>query len=87
MQRLSYQNVDNAFSYQLDWCVLVWCVVIVQDWHVTSMYWTGVLYVLNWCVACTGLVCCMYWTGVLYVLDWCIESFGQVCFMYGLVCS
>ena len=31
------------------------------------------LYVLDWCVVCTGLVCCMYWTGVLYVLDWCVE--------------
>ena len=20
--------------------------------------WTGVLYVLDWCVVCTGLVCC-----------------------------
>ena len=20
------------------------------------------LYVLDWCVVCTGLVCCMYWT-------------------------
>ena len=52
------------------------------------------LYVLDWCVACTGLVCYMYWTDVLYVLDWCvvctglvcwssvIESSGQVCFMY-----
>ena len=27
------------------------------------MYWTGVLYVLDWCLVCTGLVCCMYWTG------------------------
>ena len=35
--------------------------------------WAGVLYVLDWCVVCTGLVCCMHWTGalnalVLYVL-------------------
>ena len=30
------------------------------------------LYVLNWCVVCTELMCCMYWTGVLYVLDWCV---------------
>ena len=51
--------------------MLVWCVVNVQDWRVTSTYWTGVLYVLDWCVACTGLVC-MYWTDVLYVLDWCV---------------
>ena len=50
--------------------MLVWCVVNVQDWRVTSMYWTGVLDVLDWCVVCTGLVCCMYWTGVLDVLDW-----------------
>ena len=27
------------------------------------------LYVLDWCVVCTGLVCCMYRTGVLYVVD------------------
>ena len=33
------------------------------------MYWTGVLYVLDWCVVCTGL---MYWTSVFYVLDWCV---------------
>ena len=26
------------------------------------------LYVLDWCVVCTGLVCCMHWTGVLYAL-------------------
>ena len=26
------------------------------------------LYVLDWCVVCTGLVCCMYWTGAVYVL-------------------
>ena len=30
------------------------------------------LYVLDLCVVCTGLVCCMYWTGVLHVLDWCV---------------
>ena len=30
------------------------------------------LYVLDWCVVCTGLVCCMYWTGILHVLDWCV---------------
>ena len=46
------------------------------------MYWTGVLYVLDWCVVCTGLVCCMYWTGVLYVLDWCVVCTGLVCCMY-----
>ena len=41
------------------------------------MCWSGVLkvldsvfYVLDWCVVCTGLVCCMHWTGVLYALDW-----------------
>ena len=33
---------------------------------------SDVLYVLDWCVVCTELVCCMYWTGVLYVLDWCV---------------
>ena len=81
VQRLSYQNIDNACSYQLDWCLLVWCVVNVQYWRVTSMYWTGVLYVLDWCVACTGLVCRMYWTGVLHVLDWCVVCTGLVCCM------
>ena len=34
------------------------------------------LYVLDWCVVCTGLVCCMYWTGVLYALDWCVVCTG-----------
>ena len=32
------------------------------------------LNVLDWCVVCTGLVCCMYWTSVLYVLDWCVAK-------------
>ena len=40
------------------------------------------LYVLDWCVVCTGLVYCMYWTGVLYVLDWCVVCTGLVCSMY-----
>ena len=31
------------------------------------MYWSGVVYVLDWSVVYTGLVCCMYWTDVLYV--------------------
>ena len=30
------------------------CVVLV-----CCMYWNGVLYVLDWCVVCTQLVCCM----------------------------
>ena len=47
------------------YCCLYWTVVL-------NVYWTGVLYALDWCVVCTGLVCCMYWTGVLYVLDWCV---------------
>ena len=38
--------------------------------------------VLDWCVGCTGLVCCMYWTGVLDVLDWCVGCTGLVCCMY-----
>ena len=46
------------------------------------IYWTGVLYVLDWCVVCTGLVCCMHWTGVLYVLDWCVVCTELVCCMY-----
>ena len=40
------------------------------------------LYVLDWCVVCTGLVCCMYWTGVLHVLDWCVVCTGLVCCVY-----
>ena len=47
--------------------VLDWCVVHVHVYTCTGlvcgMYWTGVLYVLDWCVVCTGLLCCMYWTG------------------------
>ena len=46
------------------------------------MYWTGALYVLDWCVVCTELVCCMHWTGVLYVLDWCVVCTGLVCCMH-----
>ena len=48
------------------------------------MYWADVLYVVDWCVVCTGLACCMYWTGVLYVLDWCVLNWFVVC--SGLVC-
>ena len=40
------------------------------------------LYVLDWCVVCTELVCCMYWTGVLYVLNWCVVCTELVCCMY-----
>ena len=40
------------------------------------------LYALDWCVVCTGLVCCMHWTGVLYVLDWCVVCTGLMCCMY-----
>ena len=54
------------------------------DSHIA--YWSGVLYVLDWCVVCTGLVCCMYWTGVLYVLDWYVVCTGLVCCVYWLVC-
>ena len=36
------------------------------------------MHVLDWCVACTGLVCCMYWTGVLHVLDWCVAKVHQI---------
>ena len=53
------------------------------------MYWTGVLYVLDWCVVYTGLVCCMYltvccmyWTSVVYLLDWCVVCTGLMCCMY-----
>ena len=54
---------------------------ILEEIH-PSMCWTGVLYVLDWCVVSTGLVCCMYWTGVLSVLDWCVLCTGLVCCMY-----
>ena len=54
---------------------------ILEEIH-PSMCWTGVLYVLDWCVVCTGLVCCMYRTGVLYALDWCVVCTGLVCCMY-----
>ena len=47
------------------------------------MYWTGVLYILDWCVVFTGLVCCVYWTDVLYVLGWCDSCTGLVCCMRG----
>ena len=40
------------------------------------------LYVLDWCVVCTVLMCCMYWTGVLYVLDCCVVCTGLVRCMY-----
>ena len=40
------------------------------------------LYVLDWCVVCTRLMCCMYWTGELYVLDWCVVCTGLMCCMY-----
>ena len=46
-------------------CCMYWTVVL-------NVYWTGMFYVLDWCVVCTGLVSCMYWAGVLYVLDWCV---------------
>ena len=61
----------------LDWyirifkCRCVVCTVVCTGLVcclMCCMYWTGVLYVLDWCVVCTGLVCCMYWTGVLYVI-------------------
>ena len=62
---------------ELDWlywtvCFIYWTdLLYVLDWYWTGVLyvldWTGVLYVLGWCVDCTGLVCCMNWTGVLYV--------------------
>ena len=44
------------------------------------------LYVLDWCVVCTGLMCCMYWTGVLYVLDWCVYGLDWCVVCTGMVC-
>ena len=36
------------------------------------------LYVLDWCVVCTGLcvglVYRKFWTSVFYVLDWCVHK-------------
>ena len=40
------------------------CVLGVLSGLVCCMYWTKVLYELDW--HCTGLV----YTGMLYVLDW-----------------
>ena len=69
--------------------VLVWCAGLMCL-HVL----TGVLYVLDWRVVCTGLVCCMYRIVVLYVLiwcaglmclhvlDWCAVCTGLIRFMY-----
>ena len=50
--------------------ILVWCVILDRcvelDWCDVCTVQSGVLYVLDWHVARTGLVCCtcMYWTGV-----------------------
>ena len=55
--------------------VLVWCVLldrcVVCTGLVCCMYWTGVLYVQDWCVVCCGLgpVCCMDWCVVLHGTD------------------
>ena len=35
------------------------CVEGVTVEVVRCVYWTGVLYALDWCFACTGLMCCM----------------------------
>ena len=45
------------------------CAGMVCCMYRTGMFWTGVMYVLDWYVVCTGLVCYMYWTGVIYVQD------------------
>ena len=42
-------------------------------------------YVLDWCVACTGLECFMYYTGMLHVLDRSVVCTGLVCCMYWTV--
>ena len=46
------------------WTGGVICVLGVLSGLVCCMYWTKVLYELDW--HCTGLV----YTGMLYVLDW-----------------
>ena len=38
------------------------------------------LFVLDWYVECTGLMCCMYWTGVLYVIHTRLHIFPVACF-------
>ena len=35
------------------------------------------LYVLDWCVVCTGLMYCMYWTDVLYICNASACSMGR----------
>ena len=38
------------------------------------------MYVLVWCIICTGLGV-LYWTGVMYVLDWGLV-YSMYCCMY-----
>ena len=40
-------------------------VVHVYAGLVCCMYWTGVLYVLDWCFVFTELVCWTHWTGIV----------------------
>ena len=40
------------------------------------------MYVLVWCIICTGLVCCMCWTGDWYIVCTVVCT-GLVCCMRG----
>ena len=66
------------YMYVLDWCVhknvgVLHVLLYVLDCFLfLNVYWTGMLYVLGWCVVCTctgllkvtctRLMCCMLWT-------------------------
>ena len=44
--------------------VLVWCIICTG---LGVLNWTGVMYVLDWCIGLVySMYCCTYWTGVLY---------------------
>ena len=63
----------------------------VLGWCVGLVYCTDVLFILDWCVVCTGLVCCnvldsglLYWTDVLVCYMYWIGAActGLICCMY-----
>ena len=61
--------LDQCVVCCMDWCDVI-CDVTCCMLRTSCMYWTDVLYmyILHWCVICTGLVCCcIYWTGVMYI--------------------
>ena len=74
MEQIKFQifQAKQTMSFILSGLIATSVFILEETIHpcvglVCCMYWTGVLYVLDWCVVCTGLVCCMDWTGVLYV--------------------